>query len=83
MYGERLAAATTTDMALAAITGVMPPAATLALRADTPTAATSPDGQRCFRATTGPIGKLRCVDQIADAVLAGDRGMHSQGVCCS
>jgi hypothetical protein len=31
----------------------------------TPTAATSPDGRRCFRATTA--GKLLCVDQIADA----------------
>ena len=39
----------------------------LSIMAATPIAATSPDGRRCFLATTG--GNY-CVDQIADAVRA-------------
>jgi len=39
---------------------------------------TSPDSQRCFRAITA--GKLRCVDQITDAVCGGRESVESRSI---
>jgi len=69
----------TAAMALMTITALMlarfitaPILSALFITAATATAATSSDGQRCFRAIT--VGKVRCVDQIADAGRAAERG---------